>query len=149
MPRPRLNHNTKQSTMVADIRQLEHLLSTLEGLMAPVTKDNWDDVTEAWMSLAQLRGELTGQRCKTILQVIFKDEGLCNAIGMAYQLRDIDSTVGVPAGLLSALKKDAGAYVVRCHHATPTATAFEGCLVERPCSVLHLHSNLNLNRTLL
>ena len=59
-----------------------------------------------------MRSMLGGERCQKILKTIFTDEALCNAVGMAYQLSDIDSTSGVPAGLLSVIKKDAGAYVV-------------------------------------
>ena len=63
------------------------------------------------MSLSQLRSHLSGQRCKSILQIIFSDTGVRKAIGAAYQLRSIDTTVDPPPGLLKMLKQDAS---VRC-----------------------------------
>ena len=59
------------------------------------------------MSVLQLRSQLSGQRCKTVLKIIFADEELCKAVGAAFQLKDIDSTVQPPAGLLSLMKQEA------------------------------------------
>ena len=43
-----------------------------------------------------------------MLNIIFRSEGVCKAVGMAYQLREIDSTVAPPDGLLRVLKQEAG-----------------------------------------
>ena len=68
----------------------------------------WNDTLETWISLSQLRSQLSGERCKTVLNIIFRSEGVCKAVGMAYQLREIDSTVAPPDGLLRVLKQEAG-----------------------------------------
>ena len=98
--------------MAADIRELEHLLEALSGLLDPITKDNWDDALETWITLSQMRSSLNGDRCQAILKTIFKEKKLCVALGIAYQLRDINYTNGVPTQLLTVLKRDAGAFIV-------------------------------------
>eukprot|EP01049_Picozoa_sp_SAG25_P006742 SAG25_NODE_521_length_7225_cov_3.656890_8_plen_111_part_00 len=98
--------------MAADIRELEHLLEILGGLMEPVTKDNWDDALETWITLSQMRSSLSGERCQAILKTIFAEKKLCVALGIAYQLRDINYSNGVPSQLLTVLKRDAGAFIV-------------------------------------
>ena len=86
------------------VRELEHLKTRLDDLMAPVRKEEWSDVLEAWMSLSDLRSRLRGQRCKAVLKIIFADEELCKAVGMLIQLRDIACPEDPAAGLMKALK---------------------------------------------
>ena len=59
------------------------------------------------MSVLQLRSQLSGQRCKSVLKTIFADKDLGRAVGAAYQLRNIDTAVDPPPGLLKMLKQDA------------------------------------------
>lgn len=112
------------------VRELEHLKTRLDDLMAPVRKEEWSDVLEAWMSLSDLRSRLRGQRCKAVLKIIFADEELCKAVGMLIQLRDIACPEDPAAGLIKALKT-AQAFIKQHHYTFLEAIGGETAKIER------------------
>ena len=100
--------------MNVDLKELEYLLGELEGLRVAILPTTWDDVLDTWLSLANLPRKMRGERSLTILEQVFDDEKLKEALGMANQLSEIvrgDNGNGAPDGLLMRLKSDAGGHI--------------------------------------
>jgi hypothetical protein len=71
-------------------------------------------VLDTWLSLAELPRKIHGERSQAILDQVFDDEDLKEALGMANQLSEIvrsDNGNGAPDGLLMRLKSDAGGHI--------------------------------------
>ena len=100
--------------MNGDLKELDHLLGELEGLRVAILPTTWDDVLDTWLSLANLPRKMRGERSLAILEQVFDDEKLKEALGMANQLSEIvrgENGKGAPDGLLMRLKSDAGGHI--------------------------------------
>jgi hypothetical protein len=101
-------------SMNVDIKELDYLLGELAGLRVAITATTWDDVLDTWLSLANLPRKMRGERSQAILEQVFADEKLQEALGMANQLTAMvrgENGKDVPDGFLMRFKQDAGGHI--------------------------------------
>ena len=100
--------------MNVDLNELEYLLGELERLHIPITATTWNDVLDTSFSLANLPHKICGERSQAILEQVFADKKLQDALGMAKQLTAMmrgENDEGVPDGFLMRFKQDAGGHI--------------------------------------
>ena len=108
--------------MQNDIKELMHLSAVLQELTMPICAENWEDILCTWLAVEQLRAEMIGDKAQRVLEMIFADDGVTAALGMAEQLREIrsmdpDSKLGrtpggaLPLGLIKKLKTGLGNHI--------------------------------------
>ena len=94
--------------MAADLSELEFLKSKIALLSDTETGDGWDDSIQVWSALRDLSYKFEGQRAQTILRLIFADKPLTAALGMGYQLRDVDTKGNLPGSVIRLFKQGTG-----------------------------------------
>jgi hypothetical protein len=101
--------------MNVDLNELEYLLSELERLHIPITATTWNDVLDTSFSLANLPHKICGERSQAILEQVFADKKLQDALGMAKQLTAMmrgENDEGVPDGFLMRFSQhDGGGHI--------------------------------------
>jgi hypothetical protein len=60
---------------------------------------NWEDTLDTWLAVDRLSAEVESQKAQAVLSMIFADDKITEALGMAVQLRDIRTTVRTGASL--------------------------------------------------
>ena len=96
------------SQMDEDRGELEFLKSKLALLADTETGDGWDDSIMVWHALRDLSYTFKSQRAQTILRLIFADKPLTAALGMGYQLRDVDTKGNLPGSVIRLFKQGTG-----------------------------------------
>ena len=105
--------------MYKDLKELEHVQQALANLTGPIIAANWEDTLDTWLAVERLCAEVECQKAQRVLEMIFADELVLEALGMATQLREIRSMVkgtpgdALPEGLLKRLKNGLGSHIKR------------------------------------
>jgi hypothetical protein len=115
--------------LTADLKDLQYLSKLLDKIDQPFTKETWLDVSETWMSLAELIPKCHAERCQNVLTCIFADDKVRVGLGIAEQFHDI--TGEPPHGVLLKLKEGPGSHIKKRAYEYEKALDKEMARIER------------------
>lgn len=93
---------TPVTQITRDTREVGRIVKKLEGIDMPVTKDNWQEITDDWLIIHSLQETTQSTLAKFLLEQVFTSEAIRRGVGVARQLRDISGQP--PEGLVKLLK---------------------------------------------
>lgn len=115
----------------------DHLSTTLLSLTLPISPTNWEDTLDTWLAVEHLCGEAESQKGQRILEMLFADDDVTEALGMALQLREIrtmtSGTPGdaLPEGLMKRLKQGLGSHIKRHYYTYYKSIGMEQSSINR------------------
>lgn len=89
----RMMFRMSMKQMYKDLKELDHVGTALTNLTGPITPGNWEDTLDTWLAVERLCAEVECQKAHRILEMMFKDDNVVEALGMAIQLREIRTTL--------------------------------------------------------
>ena len=97
--------------MSKDLKNIEYLLIALEKAQEPFTKTTWSDTVDSWLGMRKLIKKLEAERAQHVLDCIFSDKEVSDALGGAVQFKKIANLDAPPDGLIIKLKDGPGKHI--------------------------------------
>ena len=117
--------------MTKELNNIEYLLSSLETAKEPFTKTTWSDTVDSWLGMRDLIKKLDSERAQHVLDCIFSDAKVLEALGGAVQLKNIVDPDAVPSGVLTKLKAGPGKHIKDRYYEYVKALKTEMAHIER------------------
>jgi hypothetical protein len=132
-----VNFTSSNAMLFDSLNAQDHLSATLLNLTLPISPTNWEDTLDTWLAVEHLCGEVESQKGQRILEMLFADDNVTEALGMAMQLREIrtmtNGTPGdaLPEGLMKRLKQGLGSHIKRHYYTYYKAVGMEQANIDR------------------
>ena len=117
--------------MAKELNDIEYLLSALEKAQEPFTKTTWSDTVDSWLGMRDLIKKLESERAQHVLDCIFSDNKVREALGGAVMFTKIANPDAVPDGLLIKLKAGPGHHIKERYYDYVKALKTEMAHIER------------------
>ena len=117
--------------MAKELNDIEYLLSSLEKAQEPFTKTTWSDTVDSWLGMRDLIKKLDSERAQHVLDCIFSDAKVLEALGGAMQFKNIADPDAVPRGVLIKLKAGPGKHIKGRYYEYVKALKTETAHIER------------------
>lgn len=141
--------DTFHKTRTADPRHLQQQLRELDFVLdrlaraesTPIEERSWQDSVESWLALRDLLPEVQTVRAIKLLEVVFSDEDVLAALGLAERLLEIlpgdETGNATPPALLTRLKTVLGGQMKRNYFLYVKTLEREKSSIERLISLQH------------
>ena len=117
--------------MAKELTDIEYLLSALEKAQEPFTKTTWSDTVDSWLGMRNLIKKLDSERAQHVLDCIFSDKQVLEALGGAVMFKNIADPDAVPGGVLVRLKAGPGKHIKERYYDYVKALKTEMAHIER------------------
>ena len=122
----------KPTQMSKELNNIEYLLGALEKAQeGSFTKTTWSDTVDSWLGMRDLIKKLESERAQHVLDCIFSDKKVREALGGAVMFKGIASPDAVPDGLLIKLKAGPGHHIKERYYDYVKALKTEMAHIER------------------
>jgi glycerol-3-phosphate dehydrogenase len=121
----------KPTQMSKELNNIEYLLGALETAKEPFTKTTWSDTVDSWLGMRDLIKKLESERAQHVLDCIFSDKEVREALGAAVQFKKIANPDAPPDGLLIKLKAGPGKHIKDRYYDYVKALKTEMAHIER------------------
>mmetsp|Transcript_39213 Transcript_39213/g.124932 ORF Transcript_39213/g.124932 Transcript_39213/m.124932 type:complete len:377 (+) Transcript_39213:474-1604(+) len=118
-----------QQMLVEHEKQLAYVLERLGKAEEPIEVASWQDTVDAWVALRDLLGKVQAGRAQVVLEAIFAEESVRDALGMGQALSGIKGSP--PEELIIRLKSNLAGHIKANYYTYRRAIEAEIALIER------------------